>query len=338
MKRWQTILIGTVISVVALFFVLRQADFAEIAAAYQTARYEYVAYAVGVLFLITWIRGWRWSALNEGRLSIADGFWLFNIGFLFNNVMPFRLGELARIGLASHRPKMHVASALSSTVIERLFDVIGVLLLFIVVLIGLDLPPWLNASGIGLAIGGLVGLAIMRLASIYPDQTIELTARVLSRVPRIDQDVVRRTLSPFVDGLAGVANWRVFLAGLILTILAWGGSVISGYLLMLAFWDQVPPIFGVLAIAAAGLGVSVPSAPSGVGPFHAAVIGALVAVGLDDNLSRSYAFALHAMNFSVTTLLGMIGLVREGVTFNQVAEEARSLKIQDAASAPEVAT
>ena len=79
----------------------------------------------------------------------------------------------------------------------------------------------------------------------------------------------------------------------------------------------------IILLGAAGVGVSVPAAPSGVGPFEAAVIGVLSVIHYDLSLSQSYALANHALVVLVTVVLGLIGLAREGVSFGQVARQAQ---------------
>lgn len=326
MKRWQTLLIGLAISVVFLFLALRQADFGAILEAFRTARYGFVALSFLGVVLTVLVRGLRWNILTQGRLSIADGFWLFNVGFLFNNVLPARLGEIARAFLAGRRPNMHFTSALSSIVIERLFDMVSVVLLIIMVLLVLPLPVWATTAGAVMGSGALVGIVVLAIAARRPDWALDIGSRVLALLPRLNRDEARAFLQPFVEGLGGVSNLRTFVLGLVTSFVAWLASGAAAWLLMLAFWPVVPLIAGQLAVAAAGLGISIPAAPSGVGPFEAAVIGALTAAGYDANISRSFAFALHAVNIAVTSLFGLLGLAREGVSFSQVAREAQALR------------
>lgn len=326
MKRWHTFAIGLVISIVFLYLSLRQADFAQIAEAFRTARYGYVAATVGGIVLTVFIRGVRWSVLNGGRLSVADGFWLFNVGFLFNNVLPARLGEFARAYLAGRRPQMHFTSALSSIVVERLFDMLLVVIMLATALLVLPLPTWAAQASIVMGALTLLGLVVLAAAARWPERMLALGARVLAIVPRIEQDDAYAFLQPFVEGLSGVSDLKIFALAFVLSVIAWAVSALAAWLLMLAFWRDVPFIAGQLAVAAAGLGVAIPAAPSGVGPYEAAIIGVLQVVGYDANISRGFAFALHAVNFGVTSLLGLAGLMREGVTFAQVAEGAQSLR------------
>jgi uncharacterized protein (TIRG00374 family) len=334
MKRWYALLVGLFISAVALYLAFRQADFGEIWLALQTARYSFVVLSL-VLFVMTIVlRGLRWSVLTQGRLSTWECFWLFNIGFLFNDILPARLGEIARAFLAGRKQGMYFSSALSSIVVERLFDMVSVVVLFGIVLIGLDLPGWATGAGTGMGIIAVVGILILAFAARYPEGALRLGARLLSLIPGITVERASAFLQPFVEGLGGVSSLRTFAAGMGLSIFAWLVSGFNAWVLMLAFWrsSEVPLVMGQLAVAAAGLGIAVPAAPSGVGPFHAAVIGVLTAVGYNADVSRSYAFVLHAMNVVVTALFGGLGLMREGVSFGEVARVAQSLREQPPSS------
>ena len=328
MKRWHTLLIGLLISAVALYFALRNVDLAEAVKALRTARYGYVALACVLVVATTYLRGVRWRVLTQGRLTAVDGFWLFNIGFLFNNVLPVRLGELARAYLAGRHPKMHFTSALSSIIVERLLDMVSVVALLGGLLFGLDLPPALKAGGAAMGGIALAGIVILAITARNPDGILRVAERLADAIPGLTGERVTGWLGPFAHGLAGVTDLRVFVVGLGLSLFGWLFSGFMVWVLMLAFWSRVPVSMGLLAVVAAGLGVSIPSAPSGIGPYQAAVYVALTAVGFDPDVSTSFAFVMHAMGFVMTSLLGALGLVREGVSFREVARAAQGLREQ----------
>lgn len=328
MKRWQTLVIGLAVSGIALYLSLRQADFGEMALALQQADFSLIGLAAALFILLVLVRGWRWSVLTQGRLSVMDGAWLFSVGFLFNNILPARIGEIARGVLAGRRERLHFSSAMSSIVVERLFDMIAIVVMFGVILIGLDLPTWATSAGATMGVGATVGLVALAIAAQRPEFALSLGSRIIAIVPRISEEQAYKFLEPFVDGLGGVSNWRTFGLGLFLSLLAWFMSGFVGWVLLVAFFGESPIVMGMLAIAAAGLGIAVPAAPSGLGAFHAAVIGALTAADYPGDAARSYAFVLHGLNFSMTTVLGIIGLLREGVSFGEVREAAMAAQTQ----------
>lgn len=324
-RRWG-LLLGFAVSAVALYFAFRRADIPAIFAAFRGARYGPIALGFLSIAALTLLRGFRWSVLTGGRLSPMDGFWLFNIGFLINSILPARLGEFARAYLAGRREKMHFTSALSSIAVERLMDMIAVAAMFAFILLAIDLPPWARGAGSVMGIGAVAGIILLAFAARKPERALSLGVRVLARFPRVEEESAERFLRPFIDGLAGVSSLKTFLLGLGLTLLAWFFSGVAGWLMMLGFWPDPPLIDGILAIAASGVGISVPAAPSGVGTFEAAVIGVLAAVGYDANVARGYAIVLHAANIVTTAVIGVIGLMREGLSFKDLLQSTRALK------------
>nr|MBN1228182.1 flippase-like domain-containing protein [Anaerolineae bacterium] len=326
LKRWQTILAGLIISAVFLYLSLRRANLDAMLEAFRSARYQYILLSLLVVIFSVFIRAIRWSVLTQGRLSIGDAFWLFNIGFLVNNLLPARIGEISRAMLAGQRPAMHFSSALSSIVVERLFDMVAVVVMLGIVLIVLPLPSWATGAGALMGAIAITGIIILAIAAQKPMIILNAGSWILAILPRVNREKAREFLTPFVEGLGGVADLKTFILGAFWTAVAWLLSGFGGWLMLLAFWEAVPLAIGNLAIAAAGLGIAVPAAPSGVGPFEAAVIGVLTAANYEADTSRSYAFTLHAANFLVTTVLGLIGLLREGVSFGQITRDAQTAK------------
>jgi glycosyltransferase 2 family protein len=325
MKRWFTFAVGLLISGITLTLAFQQANFATMLQTFESARYEFVVLASILIIVGTAARGLRWSVLTQGRLSIADAIWLFNIGLLFNNILPARLGEIVRTVLASRRPSMHFTSALSSIVVERLFDMISVVFLIGIALIGLGLPRWAASAGALMGIGAVGGILVLALTVRYPNRAIQIGVEVLGRLPRIHADRAEAFLKPFVDGLGALSDLRTFALGLSLSLIAWIISSLSAWVLMFAFWERMPLINGILVIAAAGLGVAVPAAPAGLGPFEVAVVGVLRASGYDADVSRTYAISIHLIGWALTNILGVMALLHEGLSFTEITHAAEAL-------------
>jgi uncharacterized protein (TIRG00374 family) len=328
MKRWWTFLIGVLISAAALFLAFRTTNWAEVVAVFGSLRYEYVILSLIVVLLSDVMRGVRWSILVQGRLSPVDGFWLFNVGYLFNNVLPARLGELARAILGGRRPNVTFTSALSSIVVERLFDVVSVVILLSIGLVALPLPDWAATGGITAGVGSLLGVVVLALAARYPAPALRIGVWALALIPGISREKASSFLSPFVDGLGAVSDWRNFASGFGMSLACWAVSGFSAWLLMLAFWPGVSIPIAAFVLGAAGLGVAVPAAPASVGTFQAAVIAACLAAKFDLSTSQSFSILLWLSSIAPTCLLGAAGLLREGVSFGQVARQAQDLKTQ----------
>lgn len=329
MKRWWTFLVGLLISAVALYLAFRTTNWAEVVGAFGSLRYEYVILSLIVVIISDIMRGMRWSMLMQGRISLADGFWLFNAGYLFNNVLPARLGEFVRPLLGRRRPGVTFTSALSSIVVERLFDLICVVILLSVGLVALPLPDWATTSGVTVGAGSLAGVIMLALAARYPGPALKAGVSTLALVPGISRERADAFLSPFVEGLGAVSDLRNFAIGFGMSLACWAVSGLSAWLFMLAFWQNVPIPVAAFVLGAAGLGVAVPAAPASLGTFQAAVIAACLAAGYDLSTSQSFSIALHLSTFVPTCLLGFAGMLREGVSFGQVARQAQALSDQE---------
>jgi uncharacterized protein (TIRG00374 family) len=329
MKRWWTFLVGLLISTVALYLAFRTTNWAEVGDAFGSLRLEYVILSLVFMIISDAMRGMRWSMLMQGRISLVDGFWLFNVGYLFNNVLPARLGEFVRPILGGRRPGVTFTSALSSIVVERLFDLISVVILLSVGLVALPLPNWATTSGVTVGGGALAGVIVLALAARYPDLALKVGVSMMALIPGISRERAYVFLSPFVEGLGAVSDLRHFAIGFGMSLACWVVSGLSTWLFMLAFWPNVPLPVAAFVLGAAGLGVAVPAAPASLGTFQAAVIAASMAAGYDQSTSQSFSIALHLSTFVPTCLLGFAGLLREGVSFGQVARQAQELKELD---------
>lgn len=332
MKRWQSLLLGLIISALALYGALRGAQLNRVAEALRTAHYEYALATVIIIAATTYVRGARWSAVLRGRMSTTRGFWLFNTGFLFNNVLPLRLGEIVRAYLAARRPPVRFAEALSSIVVERLLDMFSVVAILAVLLRipELAVPKWASDAGLLMLAGAVVGIVSLFLAARYPDWVTRMVESLLARIPlpkRFAPEDALDQLGSFLEGLGSLREPRAFLLAVLISALAWVGSGLAGWVMLLAFdpFQGATLQIGFLAIAAAGLGIAVPSLPGAIGPFEAAVTLALVAAGYRQEAAVSYALVLHAVNYLTTSALGVWGLAREGMSFGQVASAARQM-------------
>ena len=128
-------------------------------------------------------------------------------------------------------------------------------------------------------------------------------------------------MSPFLP------QQRSLISAFLLSLTIWGLAGVSAWALMVAVWPNQPHLVqGILVITAAGIGLALPSAPAGLGPYEAAVIGVLLYTGEGPTLSRTFAVLLHVTAILLTSTLGGLGLLREGVNFRDLAKQAREIK------------
>ena len=131
LKRWQ-FLLGLIVSAFFLWLALQGLHLEEVWQDLQEGNYLWLIPSVGVYFLAVLARTWRWDFMLRPlkRISIRRLFPVVVIGYMGNNIYPFRAGELLRSYVLYRREDVPVGSSLATVVVERVFDGL-VMLLFV---------------------------------------------------------------------------------------------------------------------------------------------------------------------------------------------------------------
>src|SRR5690348_1933986 len=118
MKRWQSLLLGLVISVATLAFAMRGTDFNQLGGELAHGRYIYFIPAIILCGFGLFLRGVRWRALLNGKISLPHSFNILNASYLFNTILPMRLGEVVRAYMATRiTPPISMFTSLSTVLV-----------------------------------------------------------------------------------------------------------------------------------------------------------------------------------------------------------------------------
>lgn len=323
--RWQ-LLLGMAVGIASLAAVfVFYAKPAEIIASLRQAHYGYLALsALGILAFLA-IRAVRWRFMLSNAIPYAPVFHIQNIGYMLSQLLPFRLGDVARAILIGNVPPVTVPWGLSTMVVERLLDMLFIVVLLPFTLSGITLlPDWMRSfalvSGF-LAIGGIVVLII---AANQRARALHLADLLLQRLTFLDRDAWLRRLGELLAGLNSLTNLRDGLILIALSVLVWLPIIAAYYTTMLAVNLEPTWIMASFVVCAAAFSVAVPSTPGQIGPFHFAVITALRLYGQPAAESASFAFLYHFLNTVVLIIVGVIGILKMGVTFQHVVASAQS--------------
>ncbi|MEA3341437.1 MAG: lysylphosphatidylglycerol synthase transmembrane domain-containing protein, partial [Chloroflexota bacterium] len=216
MKRRWKLWLGLIISAAALFLALRGVDARRMANALAQAEYVYLVPAVVGMVGFLFTRSVRWRLLLGPGVSVSRCFWVTNIGYLVSNVLPFRLGDPARAVVIARGGEISTAAALSTVVVERVLD----MLMVVILLAGV--APFVSETGsavtAGLIAGGAVVVALggLLFLALRPDWGRRATRRVLGWIPRLDGERWAQVFAGRFDGLAPLRSGRRALA-----LLAW---------------------------------------------------------------------------------------------------------------------
>jgi uncharacterized protein (TIRG00374 family) len=321
-KRW---LPGALISLLLIAAILYFVDLRAMLDAIRNANYALLGIAIVIGFIWMAIRAIVWRTLLRDRPSFKDVFFTVGEGYLLNNFLPFRLGEIGRAFLLSRKSDMQFMEILPTIVIERAMD-----LGYSAVILLAALPFVVGAEGaeqIGIVVGVTVfiGFVILYLLARYNQWALNLFHQMSARWPTL-QRVGGNFLESFFLGLGVLKDGWLFVRFLFWMTLNWGIAIISYYLMIRAFFPQAQMVWGMFGLGAAAFGGAIPSLPGAVGTFEGAFGGALTLLTGDESTALAVALTGRFYNYLNSGVIGGIGLLREGQTLSGVYEQLTKLR------------
>lgn len=317
------IILGSAVSLACLAYVLREVDFARLWVFIKNMNPMYVVWVNALAALSIWVRSLRWSKLLAPVAACPAGS-LFSanlIGFMANNILPARMGELVRAYAAARIEPVPASSVLATLVLERILDGLTLILLLFVTLLFADPNSQAGAfnvhylRGVGYSLSGvyLGVLALMAALWRWPEQTVVRLGGLGKRLsPKLGEKIAR-TLESFHQGLAVMGSAGRLPALVLLSLGVWL-PVLGIFICFLPAMGIRPDLLlGALAMSGASLGAAVPAGPGFVGAFQLAVTWSLMIGGVDQQTALAYSLAIWAVQYFPLTAAGLIEMWRRGL-------------------------
>lgn len=332
MKDWKRWLPGAVISIGLIAAILYFVDLGKMVNAIRHANYVLLSIALVLGFLWMMVRAQVWRTLLRNRAPYMDVFWTVGEGYILNNFLPFRLGEIGRAFLLSRKSDMKFMEILPTIVIERVVD-----LGFTAVILLASLPFVVGAEGaerIGIIVGVivLIGFIVMYILARSNQWALDIFHKLSARWPAL-QRVGGSFLESFFAGLSVLTDGWLFLRFIFWMTLNWGIAIISYYLIIRAYFPQTQIVWAMFGLGAAAFGGAIPSLPGAVGTFEGAFGGAITLLTGDESTALAVALTGRLYNYLNSGIIGGIGLMREGQTLSGVYEQLKNLRSKQEESA-----
>ena len=260
------------------------------------------------------LRAVRWRALfsHATRPPLREALRALLAAYFFNNLLPLRPGEVVRVVMLKRRAATSAAEAGVTVILERVYDVLALLLLLFLATPWLPSVSWLDAAG-ALAAVVVVGLvAAIVVVAIWQERPLLAVIRPLARFAPVTEERLEEVARNAVVGLAGLRQPRIAGVAFGWTVLSWlllaasNAALLAGFDTGLSTSDTLAA--GLLVVVATNLAMILPSSPAALGVFEAATVVALKAFGVDDSLALSYALVLHALNLIPYLVVGPLVL------------------------------
>lgn len=343
LKFW----IGIGISIALLMLFLLTVDMGRMIDALSEVDYIYLAPAVAMYLVSTYLRSLRWSVLLRHMKPVSANrlYPVVVVGYMANNLLPMRLGELIRSYYVGEREGVSKTSALVTVFVERVFDAIT--LLFFIMVIALFVPemkrvaqsfgeesgiPWLLLVA-GLSLPFIGALTSLVLFAVYPSKTRELILWFAKLLPRRFEETLDSLIETFLLGLAPLRSMKMLVALFLLSIPIWITEAAVFFLIGLPFGfvglhsgPGAMAVTMVLVTAITNIGSSIPAAPGGLGLFEiiareTLALGPLVSV--DRSVAAAFAVVVHAVILLPMIILGQVILWTGHISLGRLSREGQ---------------
>jgi uncharacterized protein (TIRG00374 family) len=328
------------LAVVLLALFLRNVDISGVVNEIVHAQPGWLALSLASMFLNLAIRSYRWQYLLEplGSANFGDSFRATAVGFAARSILPAAAGELVRPYFLSRHVAMSATGAFATIVIERLLDMVTILILLAsyVFVFGSQLgdasSPILTAvkwAGVTAGALSIAALVVLFVLAGHPARIREFFARLERVMPSSLAGVVARVAEKFAIGLSAIRSPERLLATLGWSFPLWLSIALGIWAAAEAFRLNVPFTGSFLLIALLTVGVTIPT-PGAVGGFHEAFrVGATTFFDAPNAAAVGAAIVLHAMSIGPALLLGLFFAAQEGLNLTglrRLADQAESGK------------
>ncbi|MBM3143388.1 MAG: flippase-like domain-containing protein [Chloroflexi bacterium] len=317
---------GVLISLLVLILLFRFFDWHEVIEALRQAEWIYLLLVLPLYFLSYVLRAFAWWTMLEQAAPFWRVFLTMHTGYLLNNILPFRLGELGRAYLLG-RDGLGFWRVFSSILIERAFDMI------IAVSLLLGALPFVfissNTQHVALTVGGVVMLGLLTLYLLARNREWALAqfGRLGARWPMVLR-LGKNRLDAFLQGLGALTSLGRFLRVLVSLVASWAIAISIQFLVLRAFYPEARMLYAVTVQGVSALGVAVPSSPGYIGVFEAAVVGALALFDIPTSTAFAYALTLHLMYILMTGSFGGYSLAISRISLGEIFQNVKRISVQ----------
>jgi len=322
------VVIALAIGLLAVF--LRNADLSQVWASVTKARTDLLLLSLALTCGTFVVRAERWQYLLGplGKTRFSTVFRATVIGFAASAVLPARAGEVIRPYLLARRERLSATAAFATIIVERILDLVAVLLLMAVFLIWFD--PGMESrdskafqavrfGGLMMAPVAVGTLAVMFFMAGHPERLHAWVLKAEAILPARIAAMIARFAQTFAEGFAVVRSPGRLAAAIAWSIVLWVAIASGIWAVSIAFGIAMPFTGAWLMLGPLVVGVAVPT-PGGVGGFHEAYrFGATAFFGADNNSAVGAAIVLHAISVGPVTIAGLLFIVQDGLKLGGMA-------------------
>jgi uncharacterized protein (TIRG00374 family) len=351
-----SLLLGTAISVAALYFAFRNIPLDDLLIYLSSINYFWIIPAVAVSLSTFLIRALRWQAILEPvrKISFIQAFHPLMTGFMLNCILPGRIGEAARPAILMKNENIPFSTGVATVAVERIFDVIFLVVLFTTIMAGIKIDPDLvvdfggyrlnntdlitagkNIAGTGaILVAGsfllffgktrkFIGFILMKLHLVFFFAGSSFKKKVEDKVslPAL------RVLENFSNGFLLIRRPKSILISVFYTVVIWALTALSYYLLALGCpginlsFTELTAVMIIVCFF-----IALPSAPGYWGLWEAGGIFAMSIFGVSAKDAAGYTLTNHVIQILPVIITGLVSAMITGVNIGYFNKSNKKIK------------
>ncbi len=312
MKTKVNVALGLLVGALFVWLAFRGTDIEGLKSSFKEANYFYLVPIAFLSIIILMLRSYRWGVILEPMEKIDQKslFSITAVGFMAINLLPWRMGEIARPYLISRKSSIKMGSSLATIVVERTFDMLSLMMLLLFVLMTAQLPNWIFRPASYVLLIFIPLFLLLIFMAVKRELSVKSIDRIISRLPKSFSSWLMRVLHSFLDGLQILPDLKKTSYYSLLSMLIWFLMGLSVYIFFYSFdsMRELPLTAAYVVLVSTALGVALPAAPGFVGTYHYFCILALSLFGIPENDALAFAILLHFIQVMITIVLGLIFL------------------------------
>ncbi|GAB4575895.1 MAG: lysylphosphatidylglycerol synthase transmembrane domain-containing protein [Anaerolineae bacterium] len=323
MRRWLLIGAGLLFSGLFLYLGFRGLDLGLTWAVLRGIAPGWLLLAAAVYFLAAYLITWRWYYLLRPvqDVPVHRLFPLVIIGYMGNNIYPFRIGEVIRAYLLNRREGAPIPATLTTILVERVFDGLTMLAFIFTALLFVEFDaPGIRSGILMLTVLFVAALGVFFVLALRPGLTRRLYTAIFTRLlPSALRTRLIALADNLMTGLETLRNPVDLALTFGASLLSWTVEASTYWLVLRAFPFDASFFVVLLMVGLGNLATILPTTPGYVGTFHGVVVLVLMAFGVAQPDAAAYAVVMHAVIWLPVTLGGIGYLLHMGLGWGEFA-------------------
>ena len=314
--------IGYAVSLAVVIVIVFTFDWRTVASELRSFDYVYLVPALALYITGFVFRGFRWQCMLAPlkRVSFKSSFSVVMIGFMANNILPLRMGELVRAWAIKRKEGISGSAGFATIVVERVYDGLTLVGLFVFVLLfsatsaevkryaGLGAPIFLGAFG------------LLLYAAFRQEAAGAMIKRATKILPRRLHTRVDGLVDSFLPGLHFLSSGKRQAVVVAYSALIWFIEGCVFLCVMRGFHLNAPAYAAFFTLVIVNIAIMVPAMPGYIGTFDLPAVAALAPFGVGKDAAIGYIIVVHALQYVSVTVLGLYYMNGSGWSLREIEE------------------